>query len=135
MKSKMHLTIAKTQSTDINLINREQISRRHWRFVWDDHYDGKFDLVLFYTSTKSWRGYIFTAVCLCVCVCVWVCVFVCEQNSSRMDASLWTRFLLNGCLPHWLIPYWHWWSWVKDQGHFIFFIILCLHLKYEFIQI
>ena len=22
----------------------------------------------FYTSTKSWRGYIFTSVCLCVCV-------------------------------------------------------------------
>ena len=28
----------------------------------------------FYTSTKSWRGYIFTAVCLCVCLCVCVCV-------------------------------------------------------------
>ena len=26
-----------------------------------------------YTSTKSWRGYIFTAVCLCVCLCVSVC--------------------------------------------------------------
>ena len=24
----------------------------------------------FYTSTKSWRGYIFTSVCLCVCVSV-----------------------------------------------------------------
>ena len=23
-----------------------------------------------YTSTKSWRGYIFTSVCLCVCECV-----------------------------------------------------------------
>ena len=30
-----------------------------------------------YTSTKSWRGYIFTSVCLCVCVCVCVCVSVC----------------------------------------------------------
>ena len=36
----------------------------------------------FYTSTKSWRGYIFTSVCLCVCVCVRLC--------------LWTKFHLNG---------------------------------------
>ena len=28
----------------------------------------------YYTSTKSWRGYIFTSVCLCVFVCVCVCV-------------------------------------------------------------
>ena len=32
---------------------------------------------VFYASTKSWRGYIFTAVCLCVCVCVCVCMCVC----------------------------------------------------------
>ena len=40
--------------------------------------------VLFcYTSTKSWRGYIFTAVCLCVCVSVCLCVRIsCEQNFS-----------------------------------------------------
>ena len=25
-----------------------------------------------YTSTKSWRGNIFTALCLCVCLCVCV---------------------------------------------------------------
>ena len=61
----------------------------------------------FYTSTKSWRGYIFTAVCLCVCVSVCVCVrlFSCEQNSSQTDALIWTRFSLNGCLAHWLEPY------------------------------
>ena len=29
-----------------------------------------------YTSTKSWRGYIFTAVCLCVCVSVCVSNFL-----------------------------------------------------------
>ena len=29
---------------------------------------------LFYTSTKSWRCYIFTSVCLSVCQCVCVCV-------------------------------------------------------------
>ena len=28
----------------------------------------------FYTSTKSLRGYIFTAVCLCVCLSVCLCV-------------------------------------------------------------
>ena len=27
------------------------------------------NLNLYYTSTKSWRGYIFTAVCLSMCVC------------------------------------------------------------------
>ena len=59
-----------------------------------------------YTFTKLWRGYIFTAVCLCVCVCPCVCVCVCvsvsEQNSSRTDAPILTRFSLNGCLPYWL---------------------------------
>ena len=62
----------------------------------------------FYTSTKSWRGYIFTADCLCVCVsvCLSACLlFSCEQNSSRMDVPIWTRFSLNGCLPHRLEPY------------------------------
>ena len=40
--------------------------------------------------------------CLSVCMCVWIS---CEQNSSRTDAPIWTRFSLNGCLPHWLKPY------------------------------
>ena len=75
----------------------------------------------FYTSTKSWRGYIFTPVCLCVCVsvCLSVCVSgtFCEQNSSRMNAPIWTRFSLNGCFSDWLGPYWIWWPWVKGQGH------------------
>ena len=33
----------------------------------------------FYTSTKSWRGYIFIAVSVCVyvCVCMYVCMSVC----------------------------------------------------------
>ena len=65
-------------------------------------------VLFYYTSTKSWRGYIFTAVCLCVCVSVCLCVCVsgtyCEQNSSRTDAQIWTRFSLNGCFPHWLAP-------------------------------
>ena len=34
-----------------------------------------YELFSCYTSTKSWSGYIFTAVCLCVCqsVCLYVC--------------------------------------------------------------
>ena len=43
-------------------------------------------LLFFYTSTKSWRGYIFTSVCLCVCVSVCVCV----------RHFLWTKFQPNG---------------------------------------
>ena len=87
----------------------------------------------FYTSTKSWRGYIFTPVCLCVCVYVFVCLCVrisCEQNSSRTDTPIWTQFLLNGSLQHWLGPYWSWWPWGQRSRsqwlnvHF-FFIILC----------
>ena len=30
-------------------------------------------LFVYYTSKKSWRGYIFTSVCLCVCVRLSVC--------------------------------------------------------------
>ena len=37
--------------------------------------------VKYYTSTKSWRGYIVTSVCLCGYVCVSVCVCVCNNNS------------------------------------------------------
>ena len=60
----------------------------------------------FYTSSKSWRGYIFTAVFLWVCVCVCLSGSACEQNSSRTDEPIWTRFSLdlNVCLPHWLDP-------------------------------
>ena len=33
--------------------------------------------------------------CVSVCVCVCVCLmFACEQNSSRTDVPIWTRFLL-----------------------------------------
>ena len=49
------------------------------------------------------------SVCLCVCVCVCLSVCVsgtsCEQSSSRLDAPIFTRFSLNGCLAHWLGPY------------------------------
>ena len=67
----------------------------------------------YYTFTKPWRGYIFTANCLSVSLCVCAC----EQNSSRIDEPIWTQFLLNGCLPPWIESYKNWWPWVKGQGH------------------
>ena len=42
---------------------------------------------VYYTSTKSWRGYIFTSVCLCICVSVSE-MFSCEQNSSQTDEPI-----------------------------------------------
>ena len=42
----------------------------------------------------------FNSVCLCVRR-----GYSCEQNSSQTDAPIWTRFLLNGCLAHWLGPF------------------------------
>ena len=65
-------------------------------------------IMLFLHLHKIVEGYIFTAVCLCVCLSVWLSVcptlHACEQNSSRTDAPIWTQFLLNGCLAHWLNP-------------------------------
>ena len=46
-----------------------------------------------YISTKSWRGYIFTAVCLCVCLCV--CVSVCP--ALLMNKILAERMNRFGC--------------------------------------
>ena len=40
--------------------NRQNVNIKHWNNN--------------YTSTKSWRGYIFTAVCLRVCLSVCLCV-------------------------------------------------------------
>ena len=40
----------------------------------------------FYTSTKSWRSYIFTAVCLCVCVCLCVRLFL----WTKFQSNIWT---------------------------------------------
>ena len=82
-------------------------------------------IIIIITSPRNRGGVIFSlqfvcvSVCLSVCVCVCVCVqlFSCEQNSSRTDAPIWTRFSLNGCLYHLLGPYWIWWPWVKGQGH------------------
>ena len=51
----------------------------------------------FYTSTKSWRGYMFT-VCASLSVGLSVCVSVSGQSSSGTNSSIWLRFSLNGCL-------------------------------------
>ena len=40
-----------------------------------------------YTSTKSWRGYIFTSVCLCVCMCVFMCVCVCVFLCTKFQPT------------------------------------------------
>ena len=82
-----------------------------------------FDKIYLFTPPRNRGGVIFSlqfvcvSVCLCVCVCVCVSGTSCEQNSSRTDPPIWTRFSLNGCFPHWLRPYWIWWPWVKGQGH------------------
>ena len=59
----------------------------------------KVNHISFYTSTKLWRGYIFTAVCLSFCLCT--CV---------SDVCLWTKFQPNGwtdsdaVFAKWLLP-------------------------------
>ena len=72
---------------------------------------------------------------MCLCVCVSVCLlFSCEQNSSRTDKSIWSRFSLNGCLLHWLKPYWNWWTWderSRSQWHNIHFLIIVCYLPYR----
>ena len=48
--------------------------------------------------------YFHCSLSVCLSVCVRVRLISCEQNSSRTDALIWTRFSLNGCLPYWLEP-------------------------------
>ena len=65
-----------------------------------------------------------------LCVCEWVSLSVSEQNSSPTEPPIWTRFSLNGCLAHWLGPYWNWWPWVKGQGHNdVISIFFCIQLS------
>ena len=52
----------------------------------------------YYTSPKSWRDYIFTAVCLCVYLSV------CPALLVNKIPPIWMQFSLNGCLLHWLKP-------------------------------
>ena len=85
------------------------IDQNIWRRYWNP---------FFYTSMKSWRGYIFTVLCLCVCVSVCLCVRLCLWTKFQLtDTPIWTAIFANNCLPHWLKPYWNWWPWVKSQGH------------------
>ena len=82
---------------------------------------------LYYTPTKSWRVMFSLQF---DCVYEYQCECVSEQNSSQTNASIWTRFLLFGCLSHCLKPYWNCWAWVKGRGHsdvisIRFFIIFC----------
>ena len=52
----------------------------------------------FYTSMKSWRVYIFTAVCLCVHVCLSVCLSVCPTlHVNKIPAEQIIRFGRNFC--------------------------------------
>ena len=70
----------------------------------------------YYTSTKSWKGYIFITVCLYVCQSVCL-MFACEQNSSQTYEPIWTRVSLNAAWPFWLEPYWKWWPpWIKPRS-------------------
>ena len=80
----------------------------------------------FYTSLREHAGVIFSLQFVCVCVFLFVCLSVClslsEQNYSRMDGPIWTRFSLDSCLPHaYLLElFWNLWPWVKgfkSQGH------------------
>ena len=67
----------------------------------------------------------FFGLSVCVCVCV------CKQNSNQRDTPILMQLSLNGCLPHWLKPYWNLWSWIKGQGFSLatmrwFLLIYCL---------
>ena len=57
-----------------------------------------------FTPPEYRKGIIFSVQFVCVSVSVCVSRSACEQNSSRTEAPIWTRFSLNGCLPHWLKP-------------------------------
>ena len=55
-------------------------------------------LLTCYTTTKSWKGYIFIAVCLSPCLSI--SLLASEQISSQTDAIILMRFSLNGCFQH-----------------------------------
>ena len=57
------------------------------------------------TPPRIRGGAMFLLEFVCVCLSVSSCVSVGEQNSSRTDEPIWTRFSLKGCLLRWLKPY------------------------------
>ena len=59
---------------------------KYTQTYWQDRLYQHENKFIFYTSTKSWRGYIFTAVCLCVCVSVCVSGFLVNKiPAERMN--------------------------------------------------
>ena len=69
------------------------------------------------TPPRNRGGVIFSLQFVCVSVCLWVCpaLLLNKIPAKRMN-RFGREFSLNGCLPHWLEPYWNWWTWVKGQG-------------------
>ena len=121
------IIIVKSSQGELN------VYKKYWRIIlYAVKTKISFDFVYIFTPPRSRGGVIFSLQFVCVCVCLSVCVsnFSCEQNSSRTDAQIWTRYSLNGCLLHWLRPYWIWWPCVKGQGHSdvipIFFLLYIL---------
>ena len=67
------------------------------------------------TPPRNCIGVIFSLQFVCVCVCVCVRLFL----WTKFQPNGWTDLdgvLVNGCLAHWLRPYWNWWPWAKGQG-------------------
>ena len=93
-----------------------------------------YDYAGFYTPMKSWRGYIFTAVCLCVCLSV--CLCVCPARlENKIPAERIHRF---GCGFRKMVAYYTGSNpneigdlvskvkvTVTQYPFFLFFIILC----------
>ena len=82
--------------------------RRPLHLIWFSHLHEIVDGLYIHCS-------LYVYVCVWVCLSVWVSVS--EQNSSRTDDPIWTRFSLNGCLLLWLRHNWNWWPWGEGQGH------------------
>ena len=87
-------------------------SSRPWcRWGHKRHLAYRFFLLSFVFTPPRNRGgvnfYYSLSMCKSLCVCVWVSGTSCEQNSSRTDEPILMRFALNGCLHHWLGPYWN----------------------------
>ena len=52
--------------------------------------------------------YFHCSLSLCVCLCVCPALLVNKISAERMH-RFGRSFSLNGCLLHWLEPYWNWW--------------------------
>ena len=73
-----------------------------------------FSSLVIKTFMKSWRGYIFFAVCMCVCTCVCVCQWTKFQRTECTDLeAVFAKWLLTALAR----TLWNWWPWVKGQGY------------------